>query len=73
MDSDGSELAAHAGAAHFHFHDVAFDAHQLAVAAIGFEVGPKLVDGLGDDLIVALFGPRMVCTKCGTVGGEGPE
>jgi hypothetical protein len=28
------------------------------------------VDGLGDDLIVALFGPRMVCTKCGTVGGE---
>jgi hypothetical protein len=36
------------------------------------------VDGWGDDLIVALFGPRMVCTRCGTVGGEaidaeGPE
>jgi hypothetical protein len=36
------------------------------------------VDGGGDDLIVALFGPRMVCKRCGTVGGEandaeGPE
>jgi hypothetical protein len=26
------------------------------------------VDHLPGDLVVPLFGPRMVCTKCGTIG-----
>jgi hypothetical protein len=28
------------------------------------------VDHLPDDLTVPSFGPRMVCTKCGTIGAD---
>ena len=28
------------------------------------------VDGYGDDVPVPSFGPRLVCTKCGAIGGD---
>jgi hypothetical protein len=42
----------------------------MAIKRLNHPIEPMTLGNMRDDVPVPTFGPRMVCTKCGTIGAD---